>query len=287
MKDNNWTIKKILEFTGDFFQKKGLDCPRLEAEALLAFVLGENRVFLYSHYEAPLNQDERQRYRQLIIRRCQGEPLAYITGKKEFMSLEFIVNQQVLIPRPETELLVETALDLIKTERISHICDVGTGSGIIPISLGYYTQTQYLEIMAGDISSDALAVAKQNALNHAVKIEFYEGDLLTPLMTEEKTFDLITANLPYVSTNQAADLDPGVKDFEPHQALFAGDDGLDLYKRLIPQANQLLHLGGYLLCEIDPKQAQGMGELLINDFESIEILCDLTGRERLVKARRR
>lgn len=276
----NWTIKDVLEWTTRYFADKGIQEPRLEAEILLASVLEEDRVYLYAHYDIPLNQEERDGYKKLIARRINREPVAYITGSREFMSLNFKVSRDVLIPRPETELLVETALELAAHTRINRICDVGTGSGAIAVSIGHYLSGP--DIYATDISEAALAIARVNADLHRVRITFCRGDLLNHLPNELQ-FDLITANLPYVAVEKYNRLEPEVKDYEPALALVAAGDGLDLYRRLAPQCLALLAPGGYTLWEIDPEQAPDIPAIMTG-FDQVEIIKDLAGRNRLVKA---
>lgn len=278
---NLWRIKDLLEWTTRYFLEKGIQEPRLEAEVLLACVLKKNRVYLYANYESPVNSEEREKYRQYIKRRVKGEPIAYISGQKEFMSLEFIVSPEVLIPRPETEVLVEKVLELADKDDIHKICDVGTGSGAIAISLASFLKNR--SIYAVDLSVAALDIARKNAEAHQVNINFIEGDLMEAV--EEEGFDLITANLPYVSYEQWSMLDGGVKDFEPRAALIAGGDGLDIYRRLLPQARNKLRSGGYLLIEIDPGQSEAAREIF-KGFGQTEIIKDWTGRDRIVKARR-
>lgn len=279
----DWTIKDVLEWTARYFAGKAIPQPRLEAEILLASVLGKNRVYLYTNYDSPLNKTERNEYKNFINRRIQKEPTAYITGHKEFMSLDFKVTPDVLIPRPETELLVETALNLIDHIPVKKLCDVGTGSGAIAVSIGYYHPG--IDIYATDISRPALSIARENAERHGVELALLWGDLLGPLGNEGQ-FELIIANLPYISPSQFEQLDPGVKEFEPYMALVSSGDGLDLYRRLIPQCFNRLTDGGYILFEIDPDQTGKINELMTG-FDHIEILPDLAGRSRLVKAGKR
>jgi release factor glutamine methyltransferase len=255
---------------------------RLEAEVLLAHVLEKNRVYLYANYDEPVNQAERDIYRGYIKRRSGGEPLAYITGQREFMSLSFRVSSDVLIPRPDTEVLVETALSLAQAGGIKRICDVGTGSGAIAISLAVYLSG--VEVYAVDLSPLALDIARENAGIHEVLVQFRVGDLLEPVQDEEK-MDMIAANLPYITDAQLEELDTGVKDYEPRMALVAPGDGLDLYRRLVPQAYQLLRPGGYILLEIDPRQAEAAAGMM-QGFSEMEIIHDWAGRDRLLKARR-
>jgi release factor glutamine methyltransferase len=174
---HSWTINELLAWTTDYFNSKKIREARMEAEVLLARVLGKDRVYLYTHYDAPVNQHERAMFREYVKRRAQNEPLAYITGTREFMSLEFKVNPDVLIPRPETELIVEEVIELFAGKTCS-ICDIGTGSGAIAISLAHYLPQA--KVFASDISAMALATARDNAARLQAKVEFREGDLLSP-----------------------------------------------------------------------------------------------------------
>lgn len=278
----NWRIRDLLEWTTRYFLDRGVQESRLEAEVLLASVLEKNRVYLYANYDEPVNQAERDIYRGYIKRRSGGEPLAYITGQREFMSLSFRVSSDVLIPRPDTEVLVETALSLAQAGGIKRICDVGTGSGAIAVSLAVYLSG--VEVYAVDLSPAALDIARENAGIHEVLVQFRAGDLLEPVQDEEK-MDMIVANLPYITDAQLEELDTGVKDYEPRMALLAPGDGLDLYRRLLPQAYQLLRTGGYILLEIDPRQAEAAAGMM-QGFSEMEIIPDWAGRDRLLKARR-
>lgn len=277
-----WRIKDILEWTTRYFTRKGLEEPRLEAEVLLAGVLQKDRVYLYVNYDRPVNEKERQQYREYIKRRVKGEPNAYILGKKEFMSLDFRVTPDVLIPRPETEILVETALDLAGKQPGIRICDVGTGSGAIAVSLAHYLPETV--VYATDISPAALQIAKDNASHLQAEVHFFQGDLLTSL-AGGSPFDIICANLPYIGDDEYRCLDSEVRDYEPRQALLAPGDGLGLYRRLIPEAYKLLVPGGHLLMEIAIDQGERLVEML-EGFDKIEIIPDLTGRDRVIKARR-
>ncbi len=319
-----WRIKDLLEWTTRYFGDRGITESRLEAEVLLAHVLQKDRVYLYANYEEPVNPTERQAYRDYIKRRTAGEPLAYITGHKEFMSLDFKVNPEVLIPRPDTEILVETAISLARTAGMHTIIDVGTGSGAIAVSLAVYLKD--IQIYASDISPRALDIARENANQHQVDIYFAEGDLLEPFLSakcgaghEDKQtglaesclqnidsltdpdqetskicqenrplglVDMITANLPYIPLTEMEQIDSRVKDFEPRLALFAEGDGLEIYRRLVPQAFSLLRPEGILLLEIDAGQANAIPAMM-QGFTDIKIIKDLAGRERVVQARRK
>ncbi|MDD2585146.1 MAG: peptide chain release factor N(5)-glutamine methyltransferase [Syntrophomonadaceae bacterium] len=278
----SWFVKDLLEWTTRYFREKGIDEPRLEAEVLLAHILGKNRVYLYTNYDAPVNQHEREKFRESIKRRVKREPLAYIVGYKEFMSLEFRVSPAVLIPRPETELLVENVLDIITESDHARICDVGTGSGAIAISIAFYNHEA--SVYAVDLSEDAVGIARENATRHNVNIDLRQGDLLQPF-TGEKQFDVIVANLPYIPENEYRELDTGIIRYEPVGALVAPGDGLDLYRQLVPRAFEMLAPGGYLLVEI--AYNQGAAALnLMQAFKDKEIIKDLAGHDRVVKARK-
>lgn len=280
--NKDWTIQELLNWTANYFRDKGIDEPRLEAEVLLARVLNKDRVYLYANFDLPVNSQERELYRDYVKRRVQGEPCAYITGSKEFMSLNFKVNSDVLIPRSDTEILVESVMDVVNKDGQIKIYDVGTGSGAIAVSLAYYLPRA--EVYATDISLKALEVAKENAQNNNVNVNFLLGDLLTPVISSSP-FDIITANLPYISPEEFRELDKSVKDFEPTSALVAEDDGLSLYRQLIPQAYELISPGGYLFFEIGYNQGDKALELVQN-FAEVELIKDLAGRDRVIKARK-
>lgn len=273
----DWTIKDLIAWTTRYFQKQGLAAARLEAEILLAYALEENRVFLYTNFDAPVNQQERERFRRLIQRRIRREPLAYITGEKEFMSLSFEVSPEVLIPRPETELLVETAIALC-TGDCNHICDVGTGSGAIAVSLAHYLASA--RVTAVDISVAALQIARRNAARHGVDIDFQMSNLLDEIDPVLK-FDLIVANLPYIPESQYECLDPEIRLYEPRRALLAGGDGLDICRRLLPQAIEHLNDGGRLLLEIGADQGQAALDSA-QSYGTSRIVTDLAGKDRLI-----
>lgn len=274
-------------------KEKGMDSSRLDAEVLLAHCLGMERVGLYVNSYRDLDPDAGQWYFSLVERRGRGEPVAYITGVKEFMGLDFTVTPDVLIPRPETELLVEAALAAVAAGgrfSVSHfsgsrgelfpfhtsftncrkepspcrIVDVGTGSGAIAVSLA--GRLPGAIIYALDISPEALSVARVNAQRHGVadRIVFLCGDLLGPLPGEIRgAVDLIAANLPYVPSGEIPGLMPDVGLYEPHTALDGGHDGLDFYRRLIPMAESFLRPGGTLLMEIAPGQGERLTQTVL------------------------
>lgn len=280
--EKTWRINELIDWTTRYFFDRGLQDSRLEAEILLAHVLDESRVYLYANYDKPVNEDERILYRELIKRRLKGEPSAYLTGRKEFMSLSFEVNHEVLVPRPDTELLVETVLEIAQQADISRICDVGTGSGAIAVSLAVFLPEA--QIFATEISPGAMRMAEKNARKHNVQIQFREGDLLEPL-SMDGPLDIVVANLPYLTVEMLKDADVGVSYYEPRIALEASGDGLDIYRRLLPQAMNALRPGGYLLLEIHPMQVEAALEMAKLLGEA-QIRLDYARRARLIVAQR-
>jgi len=291
-----FTVNKALLWAKNYLKECGLENTALEAEVLLAFCTKLDRVALYRQNERFLSPGEEENFRQMIKRRGQREPVAYLTGHKEFMSLDFLVNPAVLIPRPETELLVEKALEILNakafgvglSEKIL-IVDVGTGSCAIAVSIAKYIKYPYeVYIYATEISPAALDVARLNAKRHGVaeRIIFWQGDLLEPLKNQgcEGQISLITANLPYIPTIEIACLEPDVRLYEPHLALNGGKDGLDFYRRLISQGREFLRPGGYLLMEIDPAAINQISGLLNAAGWKFNVFLDLAGKERLIVA---
>lgn len=279
------TIRKILQEARKRLKVVEGAEPALDSEVLLSHVTGLDRAGLYREWECTLPVHEERYYWELVGRRCLGEPVAYLTACKEFMGLNFKVSPSVLIPRPETELLVETALSLLPPAPL--VIDVGTGSGAIAVSLASFLPESF--VYATDCSGEALDVARANAVKHGVgtRIRFYQGDLLEPLkgVVPHGRADLIAANLPYIPTDNLAGLPRGVRDFEPRLALDGGKDGLELYKRLIPAASILLKKEeGFLLLEIGFDQAGEILELFNTCWET-NVLKDLAGLDRLAVAR--
>ncbi|PID58908.1 protein-(glutamine-N5) methyltransferase, release factor-specific [candidate division KSB3 bacterium] len=284
MPDKQWTILEILRWTTDFFRQKGVDSPRLTAEVLLAHVLEQERIYLYVHFDQPLAYEERERYKVLIRRCANGEPTQYLTGVQEFWSLTFEVTPAVLVPRPETEHLVEAALTCAVSEAQPKILDIGTGCGVIAICLKH--ELPGAEVFAGDISEDALNVAMQNAerlLNDGNSISFRQGDLFTPF--SGMRFDLLISNPPYISTRQYEALERKIRDYEPACALHAGEEGLDIYRRLIANAADYLKPEGCVLLEIGQGQKDAVVELFDAERFSIrKIINDYAGIERVIIA---
>jgi release factor glutamine methyltransferase len=258
-----------------------VDRPQVEAELLLARLLNQPRTYLYAHPEASLNSEQAATYARWVERRAAGEPLPYITGQIEFFGLMFAVTPDVLIPRPETETLVETALTWLKTHPAATAVDVGTGSGCIPVALAVHAPA--LHIYATDISSAALQVARANAERHNVadRITFIEGDLLTPLSEQ---VDLIVSNPPYVAESEWDALPLSVQQ-EPRLALLSGTDGLDAIRRLVQQARTRLAPGGLMLVEIGERQGEAAWAFAQAAFPKadISIFPDLAGKDRILK----
>jgi release factor glutamine methyltransferase len=261
------------------------DRDRQDAQALLLHTLGRDKAWLMAHAEDDISADEAGRYRELIERRYLGEPMQYILGEAEFYGLRFRVTPDVLIPRPETEHLVERVLELAEQFQTPRIVDVGTGSGCIAVALAAHLKGG--DLTAIDISASALDLARQNAeLNGALqRIRFLEDDLLAPVAGQR--FEIVVSNPPYVSEVDRASLSVEVRDHEPALALFAGKDGLDIYRRLIPAAFAALAPGGFVALEIGYGQMEGVSKLLsVTGFREIEFIPDLQDIPRVAVARR-
>ncbi len=258
--------------------------PRLEAELLLAHLLQRARPYLLAHPEASLTPEQAATYAAHIARRAGGEPLPYITGRVEFYGLDFTVTPAVLIPRPETELLVEEALVWLQDHPQATAADIGAGSGCIAVTLA--VQTPALRLIATDCSLAALSVARANAERHgvAVRITFLEGDLLAPLLAP---VELLVSNPPYVAEDEWDALPSSVRR-EPRAALLAGPEGLDALRRLLGQAPEFLRSGGLLLIEIGERQGTAARALAQAAFPhaDVRILTDLAGKERLLRVQR-
>jgi release factor glutamine methyltransferase len=285
-----WTILALIRWADERFKKEGLATPRLDAEVLLAETLGMERVGLYTHFDQPLKPDELARFKKLILRRLRREPIAYILGKREFWSLPFKVTPDVLIPRPETEILVSETL---KTQvhldgKALRILEIGTGSGAISIALA--KGLPIARVVATDLSAKALSVAEENALQNEVReqIHFLQGDLFQPLQKGER-FDLVITNPPYIPREQFPSLMPEVRDFEPRIALDGGMDGLDFFQRALPLVEKFLNPGGWFLAEMGAGQDQEILKIVekIPDLDSFDFVKDLAGIKRVFKARKK
>ncbi len=285
MSISNLTIGSIITKTVPFLKEKGLLNPRLEADLLLAGTLNVPRVKLYSEWDRPLEPAEVQQYREIIIKRVQGWPLAYLTGKKSFLSWEFEVTPAVLIPRPETELLVEAVVEAARERQGITAADVGTGSGVIAIALAKLLpgSTWY----ALDLSPDALAVAEANAVQLGVErqIRFMAGDLLGPVADSGVSFDIIVSNPPYIPSATITSLQPEVRR-EPLLALDGGSDGLDLYRKLLPQARELLATDGIIAVEHGFDQRNLLEGLFKEAGFLSQSISDLAGLDRIMIGRK-
>ncbi|SDZ98311.1 [protein release factor]-glutamine N5-methyltransferase [Desulfuromusa kysingii] len=278
--ENNdlWTLLRLLRWVTTYFTEKGIDSPRLDAELLLAHTLQLDRVGLYLNYDRPLLAAELDKIRPLVKRRGQREPLQYLLGTTEFWSLEFVVTPAVLIPRADTEILVEEALNHTGPE--GQLLDVGTGSGAIVISLASERPTWQMTGL--DISSPALAVAQKNVARHQLekRIELLQGDLAE---LPQRQYDLIVSNPPYISRQEWDELMPEVRCFEPQLALLADNDGLECYQQLVTQAQTRLNAHGWLLVEIGYQQAEAVKSLfLAAGFKDVFVRKDYSGQPRVV-----
>lgn len=272
------TVEAQLEHARRRFAAVAVDEPRRTAETLLGFVIGSELSQLFAHPEREMSQAEAQRFELLVKRRAEGEPTQYILGVREFFGRDFEVGPAVLIPRPETELLVESVLE--RAAEKTRVLDVGTGSGCIAVTLA--CERPSWTICATDISEPALAVAENNARRLGARVEFRRGDLTGPF--EGQPFDVVVSNPPYVALGDRATLSREVRR-EPELALFAGDDGLDVYRRLIPAAARVLRPGGLLALELGYDSLAGVLALL-EGWDDIETRLDLAGISRIALARR-
>jgi release factor glutamine methyltransferase len=255
--DKVWTLLDVLRWTSDHFQRQGIDSPRRDAELLIGSALGLDRVGVYVNFDRPLEAGELTRIRTLVARRARREPLQYILGETEFWSLPFRVCPAVLIPRPDTEILVEEALKRAAPE--AAILDLGTGSGALAVVLAH--ELPKASVTACDLSPEALAVAADNARRNGVgeRLQLLEQDFGKPCSGE---FDLILSNPPYITTGEMEDLMPEVRDHEPHLALAGGEDGLDAIRAILSVAPAALRPGGWLLLEVGQGQADRVEALL-------------------------
>ena len=286
----SWTVLRLLRWTTEYLQKHGSESPRLDAEVLLASAKGCERIMLYAAFDEVVSDELRAKFRELVKRRAEGTPVAYLVGKKEFYSLALRVTPDVLIPRPETESVVVAVLDAVKGSGLarSEVADVGTGSGAIAVAVAKHAPAA--RITAIDVSPAALEIARANAVLHGVgeRIEFVPGDLLSSLPPQAR-FVVIASNPPYISESEFAALSPQVKDHEPRGALVSGPTGTEVIERLIPQAAERLLPGGWLIVELSPMIARRVVELIAADghYEPSTLIKDLAGMARVVKACRK
>lgn len=279
-----WTIQRVLAWTGEYFERQGTDSPRLTAELLLAHALGCDRVRLYVDFDRPLNKDELAAFRSLVTRRASGEPTYFILGRREFYGRPFHVDPRVLIPRPETEHLVDAALEKLPEDAPGPVLDLCTGSGAIAVSLA--AERQALAVVATDLSAGALEVAALNARALGVegRVELLNGDLYEPVAG--RVFELIVANPPYLRSGEIDGLSREVRR-EPRGALDGGPDGLDLVRRIAAQAPGALAPGGWLMLEIGAEQGEATRTLFeAAGLVDAQVRKDLAGLDRIALARR-
>ena len=282
-----WTIGELLDWTARFLADKGSEFPRLDTQVLLAHALGCKRVELYTRYAEPATEEQRQRFRELIQKRIEGCPVAYLSGRKEFFSLDFEVNSAVLIPRPDSEFVVIECLRLARDRAAITVLDIGTGSGNLAVAIA--KQHSGAKVTAVDRSDKALEVARRNAANNKVedRITFFQGDLFAPLPADAK-FDFVVSNPPYIPTGDIAGLPVGVRNYEPHQALDGGPDGFAVFDRLIAEAGKHLKPGGHLIVEIGSPQESPARQRITaqGGYQLSGTVHDLSGHPRVLVARR-
>jgi len=299
--NETWTVLKIIQWTTEYLKGKGIDNPRLDSEVLLAHLLRLDRVGLYLNFDRPLSRDELSSFREIVKRRGSREPLQYITGHQEFWSLDFKVTPDVLIPRPDTEILVEEALKAVRRETLDvrrqnqlpfTILDLCTGSGCIAISLAH--ELKDAVVYAVDTSEAALSIARENAEKNVVqdRVIFLQGDLyeaLTSYVSRLTSYDIIVSNPPYIKNIDIPNIQPEVRDYEPRMAVDGGTEGLGFYKRIVADAPNHLSPHGWLMVEVGEGQADAVSKMMADTgaFESISTVKDLAGIERVVKAHKK
>lgn len=284
MADSNdvWTIGSLLRWTQQYFSTKGVESPRLDAEVLLSHILQKERIYLYVHFDEPLEGAELARFREMVKQRVKRVPVAYIIGEREFMGLPFKVSPAVLVPRPDTEILVEAVIKELGEKTDPVFADIGTGSGAIVLSI--LKNIENAQAAAVDISADALMVAKENAqrLELSERVDFFQGDLYEPV--RGRIFDAIVSNPPYIPDADIEGLEPEVREYEPYGALAGGVDGLDFYRKLVKEGAALLRPGGFIAFEVGIHQAQAVAALADEDiaFSKTQIVKDYAGIDRVV-----
>lgn len=278
------TVQQALEAAVARLENEPIGPPRMAAESLMMHVIGKDRALLYAHPEEQLSPELLKRFEDAVAQRAAGKPLQYITGHQEFFGLDFIVSPAVLIPRPETEHLVESALQIAREHGVKTMVDVGTGSGCIALALAHALPE--VAITAVDISEAALAIARKNAERLGLtRIDIRQSDLLSIFHGQSAVFDMIVSNPPYVGRCEADKVQREVREHEPEIAVFGGDRGLDIYQRLLPQCWELLKPGGWLLLEIGYSIEAPVRELL-NGWSELRTVADLQEIPRVVVARK-
>ncbi|MBL7189434.1 MAG: peptide chain release factor N(5)-glutamine methyltransferase [Phycisphaerae bacterium] len=287
----SWTVQKLLIWVTEYLTDKGVDSPRLSAELLLCHAVGLTRIELYTQFDTPVPQRQLDQLHDLVKRAGLQEPVAYLTGRTEFYSIELDVTSDCLIPRPETELLVQRAIEFLRTRMgMQFVCDLCTGSGCIAVAVA--KNFSDARVIATDISAGALEIAAGNVAKHQLheRVELLQGDLFEPLVRQldVDAFDLILCNPPYVSSAEYETLAKNVRDYEPKSALLAGTEGLDIYRRLIDKVDEFLKPGAALMLEIGHAQGPAVRELLeeTEAFAEIKIEKDPHDNDRVVTARK-
>ena len=277
------TVLEAINKSTDFLQQKGIESARTNAELLLASILKCKRLDLYLKFDRPLGEIEIDAYREFISRRSKFEPLQYITGIVEFCNLELKVNPDVLIPRPETEFLVETVVEIIKNKNEISVLDIGTGSGAIAVSLANKLQNK--KVTAIDISEKALAVAMENADKYHLKekINFSRFNVLNDDLTKLGKFDVVVSNPPYVSADEYKNLQKEIREYEPPEAVTDFEDGFKFYKAITYKSNSILNENGMLFFELEANSSNKVEKFLLeNNFVNINKVRDYSGFERII-----
>ncbi|MBT1076412.1 peptide chain release factor N(5)-glutamine methyltransferase [Geobacter grbiciae] len=279
-KPETWTIRRVLDWTRGYLAEKGVENARLETEWLLSAALGLDRVGLYVNFDKPLNAEELSAVRGLVARRAKREPLQYVLGTQEFCGLDFAVTPAVLIPRHDTEALVEEAL--LRAPHAATVLDIGVGSGCIAVALA--KNLPDAQVWGVEQSAGAITLARQNVERHGVRVILCEGSLFEPFA--DQRFDLIVSNPPYIPTADLDTLQPEVREYEPRAALDGGADGLDFYRIIVPAALEHLNAGGWLMVELGIGQAEAvLGMFEQAGFTDCFTAKDLNGIDRVVGGR--
>lgn len=292
--EEEWSVLQLLNWTADFFEERGIENPRLNAELLLGQVLGLERIMLYAEFERDITPEEREQYRELVKKRASRIPLQYLLGETEFYGRTFEVDSSVMVPRDDTELLVEVCLDRIEGQGEGQRCaDVCCGSGVVGITLA--AECGELEVYAVDSQEDALSLASRNAEKHDVsdRVTFMQGSLTEPLeqtLEGEAGLDLLASNPPYIPSDEIDELEPEVSDYEPRVALDGGPDGLDVIRELVPGAARVLRPGGWMALEMGEDQADEVRDIVGNeeafDTEQMDVATDAGGHRRVIAVRK-
>ena len=276
-----WDIRRLLTWTDEYFSGKAITSSRLDAELLLAHILGKDRIFLYCNHDRPMSDAELATYRALVVRRAKHEPLAYILGRREFFRLEFQVSADVLIPRPETEILVEQVLSFIKDRLDVQLLDIGTGSGAIAVSIAKNCACAHVDAL--DISNPALAVARANATRHDVadRVRFIHSNWFVAI--EHEKYDVIISNPPYIPLCDAPQLQPELS-YEPQNALYVDDDGLSSYRAILDDAHRYIKPHGRVYLEVGQHQAVAVAAIAheVGNYGGVQFVKDYAGIDRVL-----